>query len=301
VAVISPSYRLSDDQYRQIQEFLPPNRRCGGQWKDHRTMIDGILWALSDGGRWRNVPAEFGPWQSVYDRFRRWTRRGLWDKILHRLQARRMNAGTIDFSLFGIDGTVIRGHQSAAGASVTNLPGEPADHALGRSQGGFGTKRHLVCDGEGTPIAAAIGPGQEHETQRAIPLLEEATAWPNQPAKVAGDKGYSAGWLRDWLRERGIQPVIAHRSNEHQPARFPRTVYRRRNVVERCVSSLKWFRRVATRYEKLATHDLAMVNIAMIFRLSTRIHQTRPIPCPLIPGIAACSNSARPDRARSPR
>jgi transposase len=138
---------------------------------------------------------------------------------------------------------------------------------LGRSQGGFGTKLHLVCDGMGTPIAVAIGPGQEHETQRAIPLMEEAIAWPERPAKFAGDKGYSAAWLRQWLGERGIQPVIAHRCNEKRPARFPRKVYRRRNVVERCINSLKWFRRVATRYEKLATHYLAMVTIAIIFRL----------------------------------
>ena len=60
----------------------------------------------------------------------------------------------------------------------------------------------------------AVGPGQEHETHKAIPLLEEATAWPEQPAKVAGDKGYSAGWLRDWLGERGIKPVIAHQKKE---------------------------------------------------------------------------------------
>ena len=73
----SPTYRLSDPQWQQIQDLLPRNGRRGGQWKDHRLMIDGILWALSDGGRWRNVPAEFGPWQSVYDRFRNWTRRGL--------------------------------------------------------------------------------------------------------------------------------------------------------------------------------------------------------------------------------
>src|SRR5438552_7554646 len=92
---------------------------------------------------------------------------------------------------------------------------EPEDHALGRSQGGFGTKLHLVCDGEGTPIAVAVGPGQEHETQQAIPLLEKATAWPEQPAKVAGDKGYSAGWLREWLQERGIEAVVARRQNEN--------------------------------------------------------------------------------------
>lgn len=139
---------------------------------------------------------------------------------------------------------------------------------MGRSRGGFGTKLHLICDGRGTPLAVAIGPGQEHETQQAISLLEEAIAWPQQPATVAGDKGYSAGWLRDWLRERGITPVIAHQEKEKaRPRRFDKKTYRRRNIIERCVGSLKWFRRVATRYEKLATHYLGMVTLAVIFRL----------------------------------
>ena len=85
---------------------------------------------------------------------------------------------------------------------------------------------------------------------------------------MAGDKGYSAGWLREWLSERGITPVIAHRRNEAaRTKRFDTKTYRRRNIVERCIGNLKWFRRVATRYEKLATHYLAMVTVAIIFRL----------------------------------
>lgn len=116
MAVRSPTYQLSDAQWRQIECLLPKNGQRGGQWKDHRLMIDAILWALSDGGRWRNVPERFGPWQTVYDRFRSWTRRGLWDRILRHLQARKMNREEIDWQLFAIDGTVIRAHQSAAGA-----------------------------------------------------------------------------------------------------------------------------------------------------------------------------------------
>jgi transposase len=124
--VTSPSYQLSDDQWAQVQDLLPPNRKRGGQWKDHRLMIDGILWVLSDGGRWRNLPDRFGPWQSVYDRFRRWTRRGLWDRILDHLHARRMNRGEIDWELFCIDGTIIRAHQSAAGAGEKKPAGRGA-------------------------------------------------------------------------------------------------------------------------------------------------------------------------------
>lgn|SRR5579871_2062857 len=127
MAVASPTYRLSDDQWCQIEDLLPDNGHRGGQWKDHRLMIDGILWALSDGGRWRNLPTEFGPWQSVYDRFRSWARRGLWDKILRRLQARKMHDGSIDWSLFAIDGTIIRAHQSAAGAGGKKRAGGRTD------------------------------------------------------------------------------------------------------------------------------------------------------------------------------
>jgi len=117
-------------------------------------------------------------------------------------------------------------------------------------------------------MAVAVSPGQEHETQRLVPLMEDVLAWPDQPAKLAGDKAYSAGWIRAWLQEHGVIPVIAHQKKEKaRHGRFDRKSYRRRNVIERCVSSLKWFRRVATRYEKLATHYLGMVTLAIIFRL----------------------------------
>ena len=85
----------------------------------------------------------------------------------------------------------------------------------------------------------------------------------------------SSEFCDDMLREccerrslRGIEPVIAHQKNEKaRQGRFDRKSYRRRKIVERCINSLKWFRRVATRYEKLATHDLGMVTLAIIFRL----------------------------------
>src|SRR5262245_60956910 len=117
MAAVSPTYRLSDAQFEQIRDLLPRNGDRGGQWKDHRVMIDGILHVLSDGGRWRNLPPEFGPWQTVYDRFRKWTREGLWDRLLDELRARKEAAGQIDFRLFAIDGSSVRAHQSAAGAS----------------------------------------------------------------------------------------------------------------------------------------------------------------------------------------
>jgi transposase len=68
-------------------------------------------------------PKEFGPWQTVYDRFRKWCRNGLWDKILRYLRARAMGHDAIDWELFCIDASVIRAHQSAGGAAGTKSAG----------------------------------------------------------------------------------------------------------------------------------------------------------------------------------
>lgn len=84
------------------------------------------------------------------------------------------------------------------------------------------------------------------------------------PQQVVGDKGYSSGKIRRYLKQRGIEPTIAHRSNEKRTEPFDRLAYRERNRVERLINRLKQFRRVATRYEKRAANYLAMVFIASI-------------------------------------
>jgi len=103
-----------------------------------------------------------------------------------------------------------------------------------------------------------------------ISLVEHLPAWRGaggdslQPGKFVGDKGYSAGWVRQFLRERGIEPVIAHRKDESRPEAFDREAYRERNLIERCVGRLKEFRRIATRYEKRGLHYLGMLHLGMI-------------------------------------
>ena len=126
---------------------------------------------------------------------------------------------------------------------------------------------HLICDGNELPLAVTVSPGQEHETQQVCDLLQQVIDQDRLPAKLAGDKGYSAGWIRDLLDELGVTPVIAHQAKEAARAgRFDKKAYRKRNVVERCINSLKWFRRVATRYEKLAVHYLGRLKVAILFR-----------------------------------
>jgi transposase len=150
---------------------------------------------------------------------------------------------------------------------------EPADHALGRSRGGFGTKLHLVVDGHGIPLSATLTAGQRHESQQVAAVLgrirlpHAAGGRPRtRPSVLTGDKGYSYAPVRRYLRRRGIRPVIPTRSNQRPNPQFDRATYRRRSIVECVVGWLKESRRLATRYEKLAVNFLAMVKLAMLQR-----------------------------------
>ncbi len=106
--------KLTDGVWERIAPLLPENGRRGKQWKDHRTVVNGILWKLRTGAPWRDLPERYGPWQTVYHRFRALRRSGLLDRILERLQARLNADGLIDAELWCVDGTVIR----AAGAAA---------------------------------------------------------------------------------------------------------------------------------------------------------------------------------------
>ncbi|MGH7132334.1 MAG: IS5 family transposase [Phycisphaerales bacterium] len=140
---------------------------------------------------------------------------------------------------------------------------------MGRFRGGFGTKLNLVTDRAGTPLGVLVTAGQRHESVSFEALMDavavRGVGGRRRPDAVAGDKGYSYPRIRRWLSRRGIEAVIPTRSDQRRQ-RLDRAKYRGRNVVERGIGWLKGCRRVATRYEKLATHFLAVVTLAMIQR-----------------------------------
>jgi hypothetical protein len=80
------SSRLTDAQWTHIEALLPQNEGRDRRWRDHRRVIDGMLWVHANGASWRDLPEEeFGPWQTVYDRYNRWRKEGLWRKIAEAL------------------------------------------------------------------------------------------------------------------------------------------------------------------------------------------------------------------------
>jgi len=112
-------YELTDEQWALIRTLMP-RPRPGGRWNDHRTTLNGMMWVLKSGSPWRDMPERYGSWKSVYHRFQRWTLDGMFEKILARLRYKLDQDGYIDWDVWCVDGSNVRAHQSAAGASETS-------------------------------------------------------------------------------------------------------------------------------------------------------------------------------------
>jgi len=122
-------HALSDEQWARLRPLLPPPSQGRGRPRtDDRLIVDGILWRLATGVPWRDLPARFGSWKTVYSRFRRWQRAGVWARALAALQAEADAAGELDWALHFLDGTTVRAHQHAAGGkkgAATRRSGAP--------------------------------------------------------------------------------------------------------------------------------------------------------------------------------
>ncbi len=115
-------HELTDEQWEKLQPFLPPQKpHTGKPSEDHRRIINGILWKTRTGAPWRDLPERYGPWSTVYSRFYRWSRKGIWDQILSAIQSKADAKGKVDWQIHFVDGTVIRAHQHAAGLKKGTL------------------------------------------------------------------------------------------------------------------------------------------------------------------------------------
>jgi transposase len=106
---------LTDRAWAQLAPLLPGNQHRGGRWRDHRSVINGILWKLRTGAPWRDLPERYGPWQTCYDRFVRWRQDGTWDRLLAHAQTKSDAVGELEW-VISVDSTSVRAHQHAAGA-----------------------------------------------------------------------------------------------------------------------------------------------------------------------------------------
>ncbi|WP_429807211.1 IS5 family transposase [Ensifer sp. B1-9] len=235
---------LSNEAWLAIEPHLPKNQP-GARRVDDRRVISGIIHVLKSGCRWCDCPADYGPSTTIYNRFNRWSRRGFWTKLLDALA----EAGAVTKST-AIDSTYIKAQRSAFGGK-----GGGRRQAIGRSRGGWTTKVHALTDVLGRPYALMLTAGNVSDVKAAPALLERA----GPMRYLLGDKGYDANSLRKALRENGTSPVIPGRLNRKRTIRYDQQRYRGRYLIENAFCRIKDFRRVATRYDKLAANFLSGV------------------------------------------
>lgn len=102
---------LTDEMWARIEPVLPPAKvPMGRPMKDHRSLVEGACYRLRTGVAWRDLPAQFGPWQTVWKRHHRSSTDGTWDRVLTVLQAEADAAGEIDWRI-SVDSTIARVHQ----------------------------------------------------------------------------------------------------------------------------------------------------------------------------------------------
>ena len=126
---------------------------------------------------------------------------------------------------------------------------------MGRSRGGRNTKIHALADAKGRLIAILLTGGQAHD----YPVAERLIRRVKPPKHMLGDMAYDGDQLREKLDENGTKPVIPNRSNRKQPFSFSKRRYKLRWRIENAFNRLKDFRRIATRYDRLARNYLASV------------------------------------------
>jgi transposase len=113
---VNRRFEITDDEWVRLAPLLPATTpRRGGRWRDHRQVLNGILFRIRTGIPWRDLPERYGPWQTVYKRFARWQIDGTWRRIEACLHTAADAAGELDWNA-QIDASVVRAHQHAAGA-----------------------------------------------------------------------------------------------------------------------------------------------------------------------------------------
>ena len=113
---------LTDEEWERLEPLLPASPRRGRRWADHRRVINGVFFRTRAGCPWRDLPAEYGNWKTVYGRHRRWSLDGTWTRLLGRLRVGCDAGEGADWTV-GVDSAIARAHQHAAGARRV-LPAE---------------------------------------------------------------------------------------------------------------------------------------------------------------------------------
>ena len=239
---------LPATQWSKIVSFLKtcPDIYTGKEINLKR-FVQAVLWITRSGSQWRLLPKPYGNWNSVYKRFARWCDKGVFQRLHHHF------VNDPDMEWLIIDTTIIRAHPCAAGALKTS--GGQVCQALGRSRGGFSTKIHVAVDGLGNPLRFRLSAGQQHDITCAEALIDGYSS-----EYVIADTSYDATAFVESITHMGAAAVIPPRANRCNPRTYDAHLYKERHRVECFINKIKHYRRIFSRFDKLANRYLGFLS-----------------------------------------
>ncbi|WP_211227005.1 IS5 family transposase [Amycolatopsis benzoatilytica] len=252
------SLRLVPDELWDLVEPLIPAfvaRPQGGGTAplEPRQVFTAIVYVLTSGCAWRDLPPSFGvPFQTAHRRFTQWTEQGLWRELHHVLLDELGSRGLLDWSRAIVDGACVRAKK---GGSLTGP--SPVD------RGKPGSKIHVLSDRGGLPLTVAISAANTHDSHALKPLVMAIPAVKSRrgprrgrPGKLHADKAYDQPALRRWVAAHGIGVRIARKGIESAEK-----LGKHRWVIERTMAWFTGYRRLTLRYERKAGHFLAFLQL----------------------------------------
>ena len=186
---------LNDELWSKLKKIMLQHRIYDKS--NLRMIVEAMLYRMRVGCPWRDLPSEFGAWNSIYQKFNRWSSKGKFMSLFKALVQEP------DREWEFIDGSMVKAHQhSAGGASEEN-------QAIGKSRGGNTTKIHRAVDAHGLPIDFELTGGEVQDCKSAAEFIEKLPA----ARYTIANKGYDSEEVRDTIRKKSSIPVIPRKSN----------------------------------------------------------------------------------------
>ena len=238
-------YLIKDTEFKEMLKFFSQIK--GIHKKDPmrlRRFIEAVCFMSRGGCQWRLLPFYYGDWRAVHKRFKAWSKRGIWQKLFEFVQ----KDPDMEFAM--IDATIVRAHACSAGYGYKTQEKE----ALGRSKGGFSTKIHAQVDALGNPIKFILTAGNRNEITQAKRISEGVFDVP-----LIADKAYGSKDFVDHLQAKACDPVIPSKRNSKQPRSDDEHLYKERHLIECFFGKIKHFRRIFSRFDKMAQSYLSFL------------------------------------------
>ena len=261
-------WRVPNHLWLLIEPLLPPDKPRGTPGRPalpNRQVVDGILYVLRTGCQWKSLDKDwFGASSSLHARFQAWQRTGVWAKLFQLLLRHYDKVKHIQWRWQALDSKSV-----AAPLGGEKTGKNPTD------RGKLGSKRHILTDARGAPLAVVVSSANAHDKTCAVAVLEAVII--ERPKRVyrvhhlCADKGYDYDDVRQAIFERHYQVHIRARGPELIEVPADKRHPARRWVVERTLSWQNDFRALRTRWAKQADNWLALIHFAcalVLWRMS---------------------------------